>query len=365
MKTSVYIAEINLPSKSAYSVHVFQMCNFLAKKRKVKLLIPHIEKKDKKKIKKNFGIKYDFEIISIFQDKINLNFFTRLIFSYKCLRYIKKIENINLIISRSIIASLVFAINKIKSYLEIHTELKGVTKFFFLITKFKSIANYLKFIFIHKHLLNYFKFPKKKYLILDDAVNLELFKDKKVKNLNRTCAYFGSLSKGKGIEIIFKISQILKNYNFHIYGDLSLLDKKKYLTNQKNLKYFDHVDYIKIPNLMRQYHILLMPYQHEVSVRSKNLNTAKYMSPLKLFEYLAMSKIILASKLNVYSHILKNNKNAILIDSKNIKEWAKKIILVFKNLKKFKYLRKGALKTAEKHTWEKRVDTILKNNNLF
>ena len=116
---------------------------------------------------------------------------------------------------------------------------------------------------------------------------------------------------------------------------------------------------------MRQYHILLMPYQHEVSVRSKNLNTAKYMSPLKLFEYLAMSKIILASKLNVYSHILKNNKNAILIDSKNIKEWAKKIILVFKNLKKFKYLRKGALKTAEKHTWEKRVDTILKNNNLF
>ena len=45
-----------------------------------------------------------------------------------------------------------------------------------------------------------------------------------------------------------------------------------------------------------------------VFVRSKNLDTAKYMSPLKLFEYLAMSKIIIASKLKVYSHILKNNK---------------------------------------------------------
>ena len=37
------------------------------------------------------------------------------------------------------------------------------------------------------------------------------------------------------------------------------------------------------------------------------------MSPLKLFDYLA-SESIIASKLNVYSHILKHNQNSILLN---------------------------------------------------
>ena len=134
---------------------------------------------------------------------------------------------------------------------------------------------------------------------------------------------------------------------------------------QKNIKFFDYVEYYKIPGLMSKYDVLLMPYLQNVFVRSKNLDTAKYMSPLKLFEYLAMSKIIIASKLKVYSHILKNNKNAILINPNNTKQWVKKIETVFKNVDKFKYLKKGALNSSKKYTWEKRVDLILKNNLTF
>ncbi len=365
MKTSFYIAEINIPSSSAYSIHVFQMCNFLSKKKEnVKLLVPYLDKKNLNKIKKNYGVKYNFEIISFFRKKKELNFFKRIYFGFKCFNYLKK-SNINLVLSRSVITSLILASFKIRNYIEIHTELKGITKYFFSITKLNFISKNLKFILINKYLLNFFKFSKNKYIILDDAVNNNLFRDKKNKKYKKTCAYFGSLTKGKALEIILKVSKICKNINFHIYGDLDFIDTQNLNMNQKNVKFFNYVKYYKVPELMSKYDVLLMPYLKNVSVRSKNLDVGKYMSPLKLFEYLAMSKIIIASKLVAYSHILKNNKNAILIDSKNIKEWAKKIILVFKNLKKFKYLRKGALKTAEKHTWEKRVDTILKNNNLF
>ena len=42
------------------------------------------------------------------------------------------------------------------------------------------------------------------------------------------------------------------------------------------------------------------------------------MSPMKMFDYLASERIILASKLNVYSHILRNNYNSILVDPNNI-----------------------------------------------
>ena len=54
------------------------------------------------------------------------------------------------------------------------------------------------------------------------------------------------------------------------------------------------------------------------------------MSPLKMFDYLAAGKIILASNLNVYSHILKNNYNCYLTEKNEEKYW---IELIQKYLK--------------------------------
>ena len=82
------------------------------------------------------------------------------------------------------------------------------------------------------------------------------------------------------------------------------------------------------------------------------------MSPLKMFDYLASSKIILASDLKVYKHILRNKFNSILIDYKT-ENWVNWINSVFKSKKKFFYLKKNAKKTALKFTWERRSKKIL------
>ncbi len=363
MKKNFYIAELNLPNTSAYTVHVFQMCNFLSKKKgNVKLLIPFVEKKLIKKIKKSYAVKYDFEIISVFNSNKKMSFFKRIYFAYKCKKIIGNPKNTDLTLSRSIIAAIILAFYNIKTFLEIHTELKGVTKYFFKLSELKNISKNLKFIFINKYLLNFFKIKKKKFIILDDAVNTELFINKKTKIYKNTCAYFGSLTKGKGLEIILELSKLNKKINFHIYGDLNIMFKNFDKSSFKNVKFFNHLDYYKIPKYMSKYHVLLMPYLNKVSVRSSNLDTSKYMSPLKLFEYLAMSKIIIASKLKVYSHILKNKNNCLLLDSKNTKDWIYLIKKIFKNLKKFDHLKKSAFKTSRNFTWEQRVEKIINFN---
>ena len=85
------------------------------------------------------------------------------------------------------------------------------------------------------------------------------------------------------------------------------------------------------------------------------------MSPLKMFDYLAGKKIIFASKLKVYSHILKNNFNSILINPEKTSEWIK-AFEVLKNKKKLrKKLKKNAYETAKKFTWNKRVEIINSN----
>ena len=98
-----------------------------------------------------------------------------------------------------------------------------------------------------------------------------------------------------------------------------------------------------------------MPYNKVSFGRSKNVNLSKYMSPLKLFDYLACERVIIASKLNVYNHILKNNYNSILINKLKISDWKKKIEFVLKNYIKYSNLRNNSLLTSRKFTWKKRV----------
>ena len=61
-----------------------------------------------------------------------------------------------------------------------------------------------------------------------------------------------------------------------------------------------------------------MPYQNKVYGRGKNLELGNFMSPMKMFDYLASGNLIIASNLKVYSQILKNNFNSFLVTSNNI-----------------------------------------------
>ena len=69
----------------------------------------------------------------------------------------------------------------------------------------------------------------------------------------------------------------------------------------------------------------MAPYADDVRVSGDKLDTSKFMSPLKIFEYMSNKKIIVSSNNQVLREILKNNLNCILCNYKNPIEWANKI----------------------------------------
>jgi glycosyltransferase involved in cell wall biosynthesis len=83
------------------------------------------------------------------------------------------------------------------------------------------------------------------------------------------------------------------------------------------------------------------------------------MSPIKLVEYLASKKIIIASKLKVYAHILKDKKNCFLININNLDDWSKKINFTLRNYNKLYRMRSNAYTTAKKFEINNRVKKIL------
>ena len=80
MKKFDYVAEINLPSHSAYPLHVLKMCDAFAELNyKVTLYIFYKDSKlNFNKIKKIYNLKNSFEIKSIFNHKKNYSFLDRL-----------------------------------------------------------------------------------------------------------------------------------------------------------------------------------------------------------------------------------------------------------------------------------------------
>ena len=78
-----YIAEINLPNKSAYAQHVFKMCDAFASNCNVNLVVLSKEKKFSfKKIKNEYLLKNNFIITPYKEKKVNVSFINRLKFSF-------------------------------------------------------------------------------------------------------------------------------------------------------------------------------------------------------------------------------------------------------------------------------------------
>ena len=351
-KKIYYVAELNLPSKSAYSIHVMKMCEAFSRlKYDINLFV--INKKNINLINKIYNINYKFKIISIFENFILLNFILRIIFSIKILS--KELDDDAFFLSRSIIFSLLACIFKKKIILELHHEITGFSKIIYFLFKKLNLLNNLKFIFLNKNLNQIYKIKKENYLILDDAVSLKDFNCKKKLIYKKTCVYIGSFFEGKGIEQIFRLAKKNRKIFFHIYGEKKYLKSRK---NENNVQVFNYVNYSKIPEILSRYQVALMPYQNKVRGRGSIL-LQKYMSPLKMFDYLAAKMIIVASNLKVYQHILKNNFNCLLVETNDDNKWSKAIKSALQTKRKNKYLRINAYQTAKKYTWDKRCRNIL------
>ena len=154
------------------------------------------------------------------------------------------------------------------------------------------------------------------------------------------CLYRRFFFEGKGVEQIFRLAKKNKNIYFHIYGEKIIFKIKIILIveKEKNIKVFNYVNYSEIPRILSRYDVALMPYQRKVQGRG-TIWLQKYMSPLKMFDYMAAKMIIIASNLKVYKHILKNNFNCILVDINEDEKWSKTIKLAFKKNYKNRFLK--------------------------
>lgn len=215
-------------------------------------------------------------------------------------------------------------------------------------------------------------------LVAPDGVDLERYKDQSDSRQARSvlrdwrpdlnlqvdqfmAGYTGHLYPGRGIGLILDLADALPDIRFLLAGgeeqDIAQLQNKVKSRGLKNVILAGFVPNAEIPRYQMACDVMLMPYQRRVAASSGG-DIAPYLSPMKLFEYLACGRPILSSDLPVLREVL-NKDNAILLPLDDLPSWVDTLQALRADPGKRSELGVSARRCAQEYTWQARAMRII------
>lgn len=180
---------------------------------------------------------------------------------------------------------------------------------------------------------------------------------------NHRVGYTGSFYRGRGLELIADLASQLPEFQFNLYGGHleRFLDVTGKSGVSDNLLVHGYINPSAIRGTLDSQSILLAPYQKSVSIGKEGLDTSRWMSPLKVFEYMASGRAIIASDLPVLREVLKPYVNAVLVAPDDLNEWIDALNLLANNSDLATEIGIQAREDlVDKFSWEARASSILR-----
>ena len=219
---------------------------------------------------------------------------------------------------------------------------------------------------------NHYNISDKKIMVAPNGVdpkffNIEESKEDARKLLNipqdsMIIAYVGRLETAgidKGVSFLVKSFATIKdrvtNTILYVIGgpnELAESYNKQALSlgiNPSGIKFTGFVPFRQVPLYLRAVDVVVMPLP-----RGKHAETT---SPIKLFEFMAAGKTIIAPDFPSFREYI-NEENAIFFSPDNQNDLAEKILYVLNNPDLIKDKNQKSLELAQKFTWQKRAHNI-------
>lgn len=244
-------------------------------------------------------------------------------------------------------------------------KLLGINKKLIALTRFSEKINYscaVRIISVTQQIKNCiiqrYNVSDEKIVVIENGANVDLFrpmeKDKLVFNLKLDknysyVGYIGSFTRWHGLENLIKSAQfVLKSFNntkFMLVGDGPLKEELFNLVDTLNLRdnfiFVGRVPHNEVPQYINIFDVCVI-------LKDKNIPG----SPLKLWEYMACGKPVVATNTNDFN-ILEEYNSGILTDPENYKSVADAIITLLKNNElREKMGLNGRRYVVENHSWE-------------
>ncbi len=365
----IYIANARMPTEKAHGIQIMKMCeNFALHNMEVELVLPKRFNQIKEDSFKYYGIRRNFKIkklpcldlvpldryighLGSWVESITFNLF---VFPYILFK------KADIIYTRDKF-SLFLILFKKNLFFEAHTFPKNYFLYSSFLKRFKKIiviTQKLKDFFIEKRI------NTDKILVVPDGVDLEKFN---IKDTQEECRrklklpldkkivlYTGHLYEWKGAQVLADSSQFLpEDMEIYFVGGTDE-DVRKFKVQNSKLKIniVGHKPYSEIPFWLKTADVLVLPNS------SKQDISKHWTSPLKLFEYMASKRPIVASNLPSIKEIL-NGNNSLLVEPDNPEKLAEGVKGALKNPDFSAKISNQAFQDVQDYTWQKRAKKIL------
>jgi len=175
-----------------------------------------------------------------------------------------------------------------------------------------------------------------------------------------TAVCTGHLYAGRGMELFIELAKKKQDVHFVWAGgnpdDVETWRAKTQVI--PNITFCGFVPNAQLPMYQAAADILLMPYGREIGISSGPGNSAQISSPMKMFEYMATGRAILASDLPVFHEVLTED-NAVFCPPEKLVAWEGAVQALIDNPERRKILAQQARADAQKYSWTERAKRIL------
>ncbi|MFA6253161.1 MAG: glycosyltransferase [Patescibacteria group bacterium] len=373
----IYIANSRIPTEKAHGHQICQMCSeFSRLGYETELWLPTKDNNIKQdiftyyKMEKTFKIKiiesYDF--IRFDRFLFNRSYWLQsLNFSLKIM--FEKIQPGDLIYTRDILTAFMLSLRGGQVSYECHS----LIKYAWLL---KSLSRPIKKIIVLtqgiKNIFVSLGYKEENIIVGPDAVDIEKFdldltiekarsklslpSEKKILGFTGS---FTTMNQDKGIKDILLALKIISKKKDILFvaigGNQSDINFYRQTADDlgvgESALFLPKVDQNILAVYQKAFDVLLMPFPNTT-------HYAFYMSPLKMFEYMASQRPIVSSDLVTIREVL-NENNCLFCRSDDPVDLALKIKIILKNPYLAKKISQQAYQDVQSYTWEKRAENII------
>ncbi len=365
MKIS-YISESTIPSRSANSIHVMKMCQAFARNgHQITLLTPNkLDREPRVKDPYDFyGVDHSFKI-----ERLPWLSVKRWDYVYGLMAALKSRGlSPDLVYGRSLPGCFFSATIRLPVIYESHQPAgesgRIAGSMFSRLVRNKHLR---RFVVISEGLRRHYQLRGVATLLLmvaqdgaDDPGELDQIEITHKGSLQ--VGYVGHLYPGRGVETIFKLAKACSWADFHIIGgtDAHVDYWQQQLNGLANLRLYGFLPHSFTDRYRQSFDVLLAPYERRVSTPGM-ADSSPWMSPLKIFEYMAAGKPIICSDLPALREVLKPGKTALLCDPDDIGAWTTALTRLRDDLALRKHLGQAAKRELQaKYTWTARAEKVV------